>query len=86
MATKSKRLNVTLDGEHAEKLARLAGRTNLQEGTLARSLLSSALDEADPEAKRVTEILDAIPGAWERVQEGIGQASRGEGVAVEELT
>jgi hypothetical protein len=54
------------------KLATLAARSHVQEGTLARSLLSSALDEADPEARRITEILDSIPGAWERTQEGLG--------------
>lgn len=47
----------------------LAERSHVQEGTLARSLLSTALDDADPEAQRITEILDAIPGAWERTQE-----------------
>ena len=39
------RLNVTLDAQYAEKLSRLAERTHTQEGTLARSLLSQALDE-----------------------------------------
>ena len=43
------RLNVTLDPEHAARLARLAERTHVQEGTLARSLLSVAIEEADPE-------------------------------------
>jgi len=39
-----------------------------------------------PEQPRVTEILDAIPGAWERAQEGLAQAGRGEGVPLDELT
>jgi hypothetical protein len=43
------RLNVTLDAEHAARLARLAERTHVHEGTLARSLLSSATDDADPD-------------------------------------
>lgn len=47
-AASAKRINVTLDEEHAGKLARLAERTHVQEGTLARSLLSTALDDADP--------------------------------------
>jgi predicted transcriptional regulator len=38
-----KRLNIELDDEHAEKLARLAERTHIEPGTLARSLLSIAL-------------------------------------------
>jgi hypothetical protein len=86
MAASAKRLNVTLDEEHAAKLAGLAERTHVQEGTLARSLLSTALDEADPDAARITEILDAIPGAWERTQEGLAQAARGEGTPLDELS
>lgn len=85
MAAPAKRINVTLDEEHASKLNRLARRTHVQEGTLARSLLSSALDDADPDAARITEILDAIPGAWERTQEGLAQAARGEGTPLDEL-
>lgn len=81
----AKRINVTLDQEHAEKLAALAERSHVQEGTLARSLLSIAIDDADPEAQRITEILDAIPGAWERTQEGLEQAKRGETVPLSDL-
>src|SRR3954454_8832945 len=68
MAERNRRINVTLEPDYAQKLASLAERTHVQEGTLARSLLSSALDEADPDASRITEILDGIPGAWERAQ------------------
>jgi hypothetical protein len=85
MEAASKRINVTLDREHAEKLAALAERTHIQEGTLARSLLSTALDDADPSAARITEILDAIPGAWERAQEGLAQTRRGEGTPLDQL-
>jgi hypothetical protein len=48
-------------------------------------LLSSALDEVDPDAARITEILDGIPGAWERAQESVEQARRGETVSPSEL-
>lgn len=85
MASSAKRINLTLDDEHAHKLALLAQRSHVQEGTLARSLLSTALDDADPDAVRITEILNAIPGAWERTQEGLTQASRGEGKPLDEL-
>ena len=85
MAAAAKRINVTLDDEHAVKLTRLAERTHVQEGTLARSLLSTALDDADPSAERITEILDAIPGAWQRTQEGLAQAQRGEGRPLDKL-
>lgn len=85
MEAASKRINVTLDSEHAEKLAALAERTHIQEGTLARSLLSTALDDADPGGARITDVLDAIPGAWERAQEGLAQAARGEGRPLDQL-
>jgi predicted transcriptional regulator len=85
MAVPAKRINVTLDEEHAGKLSRLAERTHIQEGTLARSLLSTALDDADPDAARIAEVLDAIPGAWERTQEGLAQAARGEGIPLDKL-
>jgi hypothetical protein len=85
MATPAKRVNVTLDEEHAQRLALLAQRTHIQEGTLARSLLSNALDQVDPSAAQVTEILESIPGAWERTQEGLAQAARGEGKRLDEL-
>jgi hypothetical protein len=86
MATPARRINVTLDEEHALKLATLAERTHVQEGTLARSLLSTALDGADPDPARITEILDAVPGAWDRTREGIAQAGRREGTALDDLT
>jgi len=85
MASPTRRINLTLDDEHAHKLAMLAKRSHVQEGTLARSLLSTALDDADPDAARITEILNAIPGAWERTQEGLAQAERGEGKSLDEL-
>jgi hypothetical protein len=79
------RVNVTLDDVYAEKLRRLAERTHVNEGTLARSLLSTALDEADPDARTVAELLDGIPGAFERAQLGLGQARAGLGVPLEEM-
>ena len=81
----SARLNITLDAEYAAKLARLAERVHVQEGTLARSLLSTALDEADPDARTVMEVLDAIPGAWERANLGLQQARAGETQALDTL-
>jgi hypothetical protein len=76
------RLNITLDAEQGAKLARLADRMHVQ---LARSLLSSALDEADPDARNVVELLDGIPGALERARLGLEQARAGKTVALDEL-
>lgn len=80
-----RRVNVTLDEVYASKLERLARRVHVPEGTLARSLLSSALDDADPDAARVTDLLDGVPGAFERAETGRRQAARGETVPLEEL-
>jgi flagellar basal body P-ring protein FlgI len=79
------RLNITLDDEQAEKLARLADRLHVQPGTVARSLLSSAIDEADPDPRNVVELLDGIPGAHERAELGLRQARAGETVPLDEL-
>jgi hypothetical protein len=79
------RLNVTLDSEYAAKLSMLAARTHVQEGTLARSLLSSALDEADPDPRTITALLDGIPGAYERTQLGLRQAAEGKTIPLDAL-
>ena len=79
------RINVSLDDEYADKLSRLAERMHVQEGTLAKSLLSTALDGADPDAAHIVDLLDTTPGAYERTQEGLAQARRGEGIPLDEL-
>jgi hypothetical protein len=79
------RLNVTLDPEHAARLARLAARTHVQEGTLARSLLSVALEEADPDARDIVAVLDGIPGAYEHAIQSLERARAGETIALDEL-
>ncbi len=85
MAQSAHRLNVTLDPEHAARLARLAERTHVQEGTLARSLLSTAIEDADPEARNVAALLDGISGAHERAQLGLERGLAGETVGLDEL-
>lgn len=79
------RLNITLDDAHAEKLARMAARMQVQPATVARSLLFSALDEADPDARNAAELLDGIPGAYERARLGPEQAKAGQTVSLDEL-
>lgn len=79
------RLNITLDPQSAAKLGRLAERMHVQPGTLARSLLASALDEADPDPADLVALLDAIPGAYERAQVGLRQANAGETIPLDQL-
>lgn len=80
-----KRINVTLDAEQAEKLARLAERSHLQEGTLARALLSVAIDSSDPDERHIHILLSSIPGAIERAQRGLSEVVSGEGVPIDQL-
>ena len=79
------RVNVTLDDVHADKLRRLAERTHVNEGTIARSLLTTALDDADPDPRNVTALLDGIAGAFERAELGMAQVRGGEGKPLSEL-
>jgi predicted transcriptional regulator len=79
------RLSIKLDAEHAQKLARIAERMHVQPGTVARSLLSTALDEAEPDALTMVQQLDGIEGAFERAQIGLAQARSGETVPLDEL-
>ena len=80
-----RRVNVLLGEEHAAKLYGLAERTHVNAGTLARSLLSTALDQADPDAASITALLDAVPGAYERAQEGLADVRAGRVVPLDEL-
>lgn len=85
MGGATSRLNVSLDGERAAKLSRLAARVHVNEGTLARSLLSSAIDDADPAPEKVTALLDGIDRAYERAALGRRQAAAGETVSLDDL-
>jgi hypothetical protein len=85
MPEMTRRLNVTLDPAYAAKLAKMAERTHVNEGTLARSLLSQALDEADPDPRHITELLDGLPGALERAQEGREDAKAGRTINLDDL-
>ena len=80
-----KRINVVLDEEHAARLNEMAARLYVQPGTIARSLLSTAIDQVDTEATTITALLDAIPGAWERTQEGLADIRAGRVVPLDEL-
>jgi hypothetical protein len=85
MERSSTRVNVILDGAYAEKLHRLAERTHVSAGTLARSLLSSALDEADPDPRTITALLDRMDGAWEDAMAGVEEARAGKGIPLQDL-
>ncbi len=79
------RINVLLDEEHAARLRRLAEQSHAAEGTLARSLLSWAIDDAEVEGRTIVEVLNGIPGARESIARGREQFAHGEGVPLDEL-
>ena len=81
----SERLNVTLDDATAEKLSAMARRLHVNEGTLARSLLSTAIDEADPDPANIVALLDGIDGAWADAEAGWQQAQDGDTVPLDQL-
>lgn len=81
----SRRLNITLDEEHARKLSRLAARIHVNEGTLARSLLSTAIEDAEPDADTVVAVLDGIDGAYERARRGREEGQAGGTVPLDDL-
>ena len=79
------RVNIVLDEERSIKLRQLAERTHTNPGTIARSLLSSALDEADPAPRTIVDILDRIPGAWEDAVAGSQEIRDGQGLPLDDL-
>jgi hypothetical protein len=85
MAASSNRVNIVLDDTRALKLRRLAERTNTNPGTIARSLLSTALDEADPDPRTITDLLDRIDGAWEDAVAGRAEVLAGQGIPLDDL-
>lgn len=79
------RLNISLDDEHAERLHRLAERIHVQPGTVARSLLATALEEPDGDARNIVELLEGLRGAFDRARLGLRQAEAGETIRIDEL-
>jgi hypothetical protein len=47
--------------------------------------ISVEAPDADAKPIPVGEVIDAIPTAWERTQEGLSEAARGAGISLDEL-
>lgn len=91
------RVNITLDHERTQKLNAIAERAHMKAGTVARSLLSEAIDQAidaggvteddiaSATSERMTAILAGIPGFDARLARARVQAERGDGIPLEDL-
>lgn len=84
------RVNVTLNDEESALLVQLAEAAHVQPGTLARSLLLTAMSrsarviEQDPDSD-ITAILDAIPGAHAAIARGRAEIAAGNSVPLDQL-
>jgi len=63
----------------------MAEQSHAAEGTLARSLLSRAIDDAELDGRTIVEVLNGIPGARESIARGREQLARGDAVPLDEL-
>ncbi len=57
----------------------------MNEGSIARSLLSQALDDAGANPRNVVVLLDGIPGAFERAELGLKQGKSRRTIDLDQL-
>lgn len=85
----SKYLGGELDGamDFEDLRAQLYGLVEFPEGLEVEGERRRETKKIGAEASgaEITEILDSIPGSWERAQEGLEQARRGETIPLDEL-
>lgn len=70
---------------HAQPSWRDAAQTHLPNETLAGSLLSAAIDDADPDADAIAKILAGIPGLSRRLDRAETEAAGGIAVELRDL-
>jgi len=58
---------------------------SMRPGSISEFYLSTALEEADPDPRTISDLLDRIPGALEHAQGGVGEARSGLGTPLEDL-
>ena len=78
------RINVSLDEAHALGLANLPNNFTCKR-TVARSLLSRALDDLAPEPHQISDLLDRIPSARERIAAGLAEFDAGRTIPLDQL-
>ena len=74
-----------IDLEPAFRLRALAERNQVSPETVAAWLLSRALECADPEPVSIVSLLDSIPGAFDRANQGMREIQAGGGIPLPEF-
>jgi hypothetical protein len=85
MAEAGTELQIKVASESIEALRRIAARAGTSEEVAASFLLANAIARAEEEAMDVADLLDRIPGAWERIQTGIDDARAGRTARLDDL-
>ena len=81
----SRRLTIDLEDDDGAELDRLAEGQRTGAEDFAQSLLTQLLRGQRYDSRSATELLDAIPGAFEDAQLGREQGRRGETIPLAEL-
>jgi hypothetical protein len=81
----SHRLTIELDEQEQATLARVAGGDPADAEELARAVITDFLRAQENDPQELAAMLDRIPGAWERTQEGNGQIDAGQGIPLARL-
>ena len=76
---------IDLDDHEQAVLVRVAGGDPGDAQALARAVIADFLRGHEDDPQELADILDRIPGAWERAQEGNAQIDAGQGIPLAEL-
>ena len=85
MRERNDSITIPLNVGDRRRLREIAERTCASETSIAHTLLSLALDDADVDAEVMTEIIEGIPGVLDHIAEAREQLDRGEGIPLEDL-
>ena len=85
MATVARDIHLTLAPEYSELLVRMAEAEQTTVEAVADRLLRCSLDQTRFKPGEVAELLDSIPGFYERYQESLAQARAGRTIPLSDL-
>ena len=84
-ATVARDIHLTLTPEYAELLVRMAEAERTTVEAVADRLLRLSLDQTQFAPGEVAELLDSIPGYYERYQQSLAQARAGRTIPLSDL-